>query len=80
MVHRPITSCSMHEERKLRRKTYSGIRLALIRCSSRDDIDEDIFGNQKKLEIERDTEVGVRPRCSDDLNREKSLALLGVWI
>jgi hypothetical protein len=53
MVLRTMTSCSMHEKQKLRSKTSSGIKLALIRCSSRDDKDGDLLtkdriGNRTK--------------------------------
>jgi len=53
MVLRFMTSCSMHEKQKLRMKASSGIRLALIRCSSRDDkvgdlLSKDKIGNRTK--------------------------------
>ncbi len=58
MVLRPKTPCSTPEKRKLRSKASSGIRLALIRCSSRDDKDSDIFGKKNRLEMERNWDVG----------------------
>lgn len=50
MVLLPTTSCSMHEKRKLRRKASSGIRLALISCSSRDDKDVVVVETDKNWE------------------------------
>jgi hypothetical protein len=46
-VLRTMTSCSMHEKQKLRSKKSSGIKLALIRCSSRDDEDCDLLTNDE---------------------------------